>query len=42
MEVTSAFLKHGFRKGDNAPMALVELARSSGAVETAEQKEAKA
>src|SRR5258706_13150687 len=35
-------LKHGFRKGDNAPMALVELLDRPEPAEQPEQKEAKA
>ncbi len=35
-------LKHGFRKGDNAPMALVELLDRPQPAEDAEAKEAKA
>jgi large subunit ribosomal protein L17 len=35
-------LKHGFRKGDNAPMALVELLDRPQPEEEAEAKEAKA
>ncbi len=35
-------LKHGFRKGDNAPMALVELLDRPEPEEEAKAKEAKA
>jgi large subunit ribosomal protein L17 len=35
-------LKHGFRKGDNAPMALVELLDRPEPEEEAKEKEAKA
>jgi large subunit ribosomal protein L17 len=35
-------LKHGFRKGDNAPMAMVELLDRPEPAEQPVQKEAKA